>query len=594
MPVPVIDCETVLEAGVEYYIDGSASSDNTGIAIYHFDFGDGTTSNEAKPIHVYAEVGTYTITLTVTDTDGNVATAEKQITVRPRGMLGSAKIRVVDQDGKAVPNAPVYFDLESEQQVVRNTDANGYVTFTAEVGKHLVGCVIANNSWLPVQKEIIVTAGAETEITLILVRHVMIEGQFEIKRMTFEEIEAEGIDVSKPENQHFVKVNLTLTYGTEKVDTVFRYNEITGETIAPPTIVPSDGGYRKIYPVVIPNPEEGGLTEESVIAYLDIPVGASALKEFFEVKLHILNHASEDFSMLDNVIELHLPEGLTLVDSYASADSTVVNIKEIKGQTAETITWHLRGDQIGEYHLTADYSGILSAFQTPVHVQFLSAEPVEVRGLSDLTLTAVLPETMENGVLHYNLELYNMGSTDIYLPDVTTDDLLLGAALLDPNGNDVTAAYGEPTALPAGYRLIYRYMQTADGDYADLILHLQEAVATFGDTYGMQIRMVSRPLDEIRSGLSVEIDRSAESGLSVRMTLEPRFAEDRQITFAVALYDEQGRMIDLRMAGETLKAEETLVSAWVSLTEANAHTVAVMAMDTQYVPILPLWTQTLK
>ena len=59
-------------------------------------------------------------------------------------------------------------------------------------------------------------------------------------------------------------------------------------------------------------------SHEVSVAYLDIPVGASALKDMFDVRLHILNNASEDFPLLDNEVELHLPEGLSVMEAYNS------------------------------------------------------------------------------------------------------------------------------------------------------------------------------------------------------------------------------------------------------------------------------------
>lgn len=50
--------------------------DSVTAASYLWDFGDGTTSTEANPTHVYAQEGFYLIQLTVTGTDGCVATAQ--------------------------------------------------------------------------------------------------------------------------------------------------------------------------------------------------------------------------------------------------------------------------------------------------------------------------------------------------------------------------------------------------------------------------------------------------------------------------------------------------------------------------------------
>jgi PKD repeat protein len=52
--------------------DGSQSSDadNDVPLTYHWDFGDGSTSEEMAPNHTYAAAGTYAVTLTVTDSRG--------------------------------------------------------------------------------------------------------------------------------------------------------------------------------------------------------------------------------------------------------------------------------------------------------------------------------------------------------------------------------------------------------------------------------------------------------------------------------------------------------------------------------------------
>ncbi len=57
--------------GTPVALDGSASSDADGtIVSYHWDFGDSNVGTGATPTHSYADPGTYTVTLTVTDDDG--------------------------------------------------------------------------------------------------------------------------------------------------------------------------------------------------------------------------------------------------------------------------------------------------------------------------------------------------------------------------------------------------------------------------------------------------------------------------------------------------------------------------------------------
>ncbi len=62
--------------------DASASSDPDGtVASYAWDFGDSGTDTGAKPTHVYAAAGTYSVKLTVTDDKGTTGTQTKSVTV---------------------------------------------------------------------------------------------------------------------------------------------------------------------------------------------------------------------------------------------------------------------------------------------------------------------------------------------------------------------------------------------------------------------------------------------------------------------------------------------------------------------------------
>jgi PKD repeat protein len=68
-------------APLSVHLDGSASTDDTGVAAYVWDLGDGTTA--ALPVldHVYSAAGTYSLRLTVRDAAGNSDTAQATVVV---------------------------------------------------------------------------------------------------------------------------------------------------------------------------------------------------------------------------------------------------------------------------------------------------------------------------------------------------------------------------------------------------------------------------------------------------------------------------------------------------------------------------------
>lgn len=62
-------------------LDLSYDPAGDGIALHAWDFGDGTTSVEARPTHRYARDGAYTVTLHVTALDGRVAVTSTSVAV---------------------------------------------------------------------------------------------------------------------------------------------------------------------------------------------------------------------------------------------------------------------------------------------------------------------------------------------------------------------------------------------------------------------------------------------------------------------------------------------------------------------------------
>ena len=81
-PVALISAPTEGQANQPITFDGSASTPQGGITSYLWDFGDGTEPVEGALVeHTYTAAGTYTVTLTVSDADGQMGSATLEITI---------------------------------------------------------------------------------------------------------------------------------------------------------------------------------------------------------------------------------------------------------------------------------------------------------------------------------------------------------------------------------------------------------------------------------------------------------------------------------------------------------------------------------
>jgi len=417
--------ETVQEVNVEYEFDASSSFADRSVESYRFDFGDGTfvEGTQKKVVHKYGETGEYEAKLLITDEYGLSSEFSKSITVQEPQLVGEAKIKIVDSNGVKLSGIPVYFDLDNNSNNKKYTDYDGCVVFNGTSGRYSVGAYC--DGYLPVKQYVVVSANETREITITMVKEPIVTGEFEVNRMTLDEIKAAGINISDPANQHVVRVDLQLSYGKEVVGMNYYTN---GSTIysGGTTIVDTSEGKRKLSVVSIGGNGTVGTgtgffgndTEYSVVAIMDVPVEASCLKEFFDVKLHILNHADSSFLLSNNVVSLNVPDGMTLMSTNSSSSSSTVRFDKLNGQEQKTITWTLRGDEEGEYNLSADYSATLDQFNEPIEAQFVTDEPIKVYGKSAIKVVAEINKDIMYGGLYFNLGIQNTSEAEMYLPSI--------------------------------------------------------------------------------------------------------------------------------------------------------------------------------
>ncbi len=522
VPVARATVPLYMTVGVEERFDASLSTDDIAVTAYFWEFGDGTVSTEQKPVKKYEEAGIYTVKLTVSDTEGATSTVTTTVDVRVRESIGTLRVQVVDETGKALAYVPVYFDLGSPEQTIVTTDAGGVATMRLPDGNHVIGMYTAG--YLPVKKETVVLANATRTVTLTTVEEELVTGHFEITRMTFDEIVAAGIDVYDPANQHVYSATVRVTYGSTPLTLNYYRNDSTilsfgvtdsnGKPVD--TYVNKSGEKRKITSVTYIGGGSGGTggsggggdTGSDIVAIIDIPASASYLKEFFDVRLHIVNNAASTFVLEDNEVTLNVPDGMTLMDQVSGgyAATNTVKVDAIRGQETKTIAWVLRGDDAGEYHLSADFVGMLAEFNESVSARFETEEAIKVYGLEGIKFRILASDEIHNDALYFQVELENERDIDIYMPnigltdkvnnvtasvlgrkdeeDFLVDAYILNAYIQTENGQKSYLAVTEDShgrtsvgvdVLAPGQKIVYEYVAYNASNY-DGIAYFREAV----------------------------------------------------------------------------------------------------------------------
>lgn len=141
---PVADF-TVAKNMLDVDFDANNSTDDGSIVNYAWDFGEGNTASGVLASHTYAASGTYTVTLTVTDNDGQTGVKTKVITVSDGNadndpddsinlaLLDDATLSGSVSNGRGTPDAILY-DPAIDDYFIR-TDWNEYgVAFNENLG----------------------------------------------------------------------------------------------------------------------------------------------------------------------------------------------------------------------------------------------------------------------------------------------------------------------------------------------------------------------------------------------------------------------------------------------------------------------------
>lgn len=463
-PEANLDVETVQQQNVEYIFDASACNDYYGITDISIDYGDGCTDSadsveSAKFIHKYTKTGKYNVTVVCTNEQELTASFEQPVEVIERALMGEATVSVKTTEGKPASGIYVYVDIGTDRQKKLKTDNSGNITFRTAAGIHSIG--VYGDGYLPAEKDCTILAGSGNKIDFTVVEEDIVTADFTVERMTLDEIVAAGIDITAPENQHIVEVKLDVEYKVHNSPSA----SLTYYVNSSGAVVGGGGwggswtggwggsgngsGKSVTKPVYISLNEEN---EVETVIMLTVPVSASFLKEFFHAQLTIYNNADEQFTISENEIELMLPDGLTLVDVEAS-DDRIVTYDIIEGQSSRTIDWIIRGDEEGEYELSASYHGVLDRFNESIDTVFSADEPIVVYGETAVSVEVNVPEMLFDNQFIFEVAMTNNCPVDVYCP--STDA-----------GTVISSAFGNSGGAKP---VIYQRRLMKDGKYIRII-----------------------------------------------------------------------------------------------------------------------------
>ncbi|MBU4510821.1 PKD domain-containing protein [bacterium] len=123
------------------YFDAYESESEAEIISYTWDFGDGTTSTGITKSHTYSNIGTYTVILTVTDSNGKKGYNSVKIKVEkaPTAVINTTPPEVDGIVTVTAPSLTVYFDA------YESTSESGIVSYIWDFGDGSTGTDITTS-----------------------------------------------------------------------------------------------------------------------------------------------------------------------------------------------------------------------------------------------------------------------------------------------------------------------------------------------------------------------------------------------------------------------------------------------------------------
>ncbi len=440
-------------------LDGSASTPDSEIESYRWEFGDGEVEEgpaDAIVHHVYRHVTPehepLAATLTVSR-GGETSKAAMRVTVLAAPQSSEAlTVTARDPAGHSIAGTEILYvgPNGSRQQV--NTDSSGEALL-AGLPQGMDTIYAYKAGYRPATGQASVDADHQGASSVTLESGEVATTGLSSHEMTLMEVEKAGIDPSAPANQNVYEFETKLAFTESSVPPVELHEAVNsdgqfvgigeggeggegggsgggagggggafgasgggGDWSCSPTqcemTPPVTGEGDRI--VAVPEVVEG----HPLIQWLILKGKAAVLKQFFEVTMVTQNLSSESFTLTDGSATLNVPEGMSLAPTPAPQSATQP-VADIPGGGSATTNWIVRGDKPGEYLISAAYDAKLQPFAAPVEVLAGLASPLHVWGANALQLRVLadsgalaegVPYHVSIGVTNRaNVPLYNVG-----------------------------------------------------------------------------------------------------------------------------------------------------------------------------------------
>ena len=175
-PVPTNNPPTIsltvpsnAQVGSALVLDGSASTDPDGDALtFDWNFGDGTRGGTNKLAHIFATAGTFSVTLTVTDSRGAVSTAQRSVVVQAIAASAPVNTLAIVRDTAGNPLSGVAVSVVGSSATA-NTGADGRASVATAVGVP-VTMAFSKSGYANQAKTVSLPASAESgyvEVTML-------------------------------------------------------------------------------------------------------------------------------------------------------------------------------------------------------------------------------------------------------------------------------------------------------------------------------------------------------------------------------------------------------------------------------------------